>query len=543
MRIYHLIVVLFAAIAGCAARTQPPLVFDSDTLLRHRIEGESVATVPPGQEEALPVPVLVTISQTGAVTAARVDPTVHYAPPDASAAIAAARHWRFWPFSYHGRPVLAEGVVQIQQRPPDRWRDPQASMPPIDYATLRIGLTRSACLGSCPDYAVTIDGAGEVTFSTRAESLPGAAEVHRQFSRSIGVLVSGVHHSRIDRPALNALIDRFRQAHFFGLRREYAAPITDSPTYELSFESGGRRWTVTDYVGEPVGMPHVVTMLENAVDEAAGTARWISGNHETVAALRGEGFDFRSQAAGELAVTAVSKSAARNGATDQFLIDLIEAGLPLDRPVRVMRGGDEAPLGVALAIGAAQTHRGQLLDYLAERHWLTRIPRVQLSRLFAESGGGCDPQIARALIAAGADPMARTSRGPDEGEPGGATALIAALYGYRCEDADKAPLVAALLDVGVDINATNDAGETAIFGIEDPRLQEQLLAAGARVNVRDRRGNSPVFSSWTDRIVLGLLDAGADPRGHYDDGKTLRQQARARYMPSVLAWLDAHHIE
>ncbi|MFL6857942.1 MAG: hypothetical protein ACJ8EB_08550 [Allosphingosinicella sp.] len=36
-------------------------------------------------------------------------------------------------------------------------------------------------------------------------------------------------------------------------------------------------------------------------------------------------------------------------------------------------------------------------------------------------------------------------------------------------------------------------------------------AAGARADVHEE-GQFPAFSSWTDRIVLGLLEAGADPR-------------------------------
>jgi alpha/beta superfamily hydrolase len=64
-----------------------------------------------------------------------------------------------------------------------------------------------------------------------------------------------------------------------------------------SFSSGGRTWTVTDYVGRTEGMPAVVTALEDEVDRVAGTARWINGNQDSVAALLAGGFDFTSRRA------------------------------------------------------------------------------------------------------------------------------------------------------------------------------------------------------------------------------------------------------
>jgi hypothetical protein len=511
-------------------------VFDDATLARHRLEGETNVAVPASAGSAMSgADIMVTVSPEGAVVAAVADRKRNFEGSDPGPALAAARRWKFRPFHYRGEAVAARGTVTIAYRTPPRKRDPDAPFPLIDYSNLRIGLTRSACFGSCPDYSVTIDGSGGVFFTTRAPALKGGGDAHRQFGPGRGVLLPGEHRARIDRITLDALIERFRAAHFFGLGPEYSAPVTDLPTYVLEFETGGRSWTVTDYAGRMAGMPPVVTELEEAVDEAAGTARWVTGDESSIAALRGEGFDFRSQRASELA----AYLALAGDAPDGLIVGLVEAGVSPDRPIVFDSGEPVTPLGETLLVGAIGRHRPALFAYLAKRGWLARIPRDQLASAFAEGGGGCDPAVARALVESGVDPKART-RG---GERSGATALIAAVRANGpCDGVDLKPVIDTLVALGVDINAANDAGETVIYGVEDPELQEHLLAAGARADVRDRKGNSPAFSSWNDRIVLGLLDAGANPKGRYYDGKSLREQARERDMPSVLAWLDAHRV-
>ncbi|HEU0099945.1 MAG TPA: DUF6438 domain-containing protein [Allosphingosinicella sp.] len=521
-------------LAACtAAQARPPIVFDDATFVRHRLEGETRILVPaPARAPMFGADVMVTVSPEGRVVAAEADRNRNFEGADPAPAIAAARRWKFRPFHYRGEAVAARGTVTIAYTAEPKTRGPAKPFPPVDYSDLEIGLTRSACLGACPDYSVTIDGSGAVFFTTQAPALKGGGEAHRQFGPGRGVLFPGEHRARIDRATLDALIERFRAAQFFGLDREYRAPVTDLPTYVLKFRSGGRSWTVTDYAGPMADMPPVVTELEDAVDKAAGTARWVAGDESSVAALRAEGLDFGSERAAELAAFL----ALAGKAPDSLLIGLVEAGVSPDRPIVFDSGEPATPLGESLLIGAVGRHRPALFAYLAGRGWLARIPKAKLSQAFAEGGGGCDPAVARALVAAGADPKARTSRG----DRPGATALMTAVRpNGPCDGVDLKPVIQALVALGVDVNAANDAGETVLYGVEDPELQEQLLAAGARADVRDRKGNSPAFSSWNDRIVLGLLDAGADPRGRYDDGKTLRAQARERDMPSVLAWLDA----
>lgn len=530
-----------ALLAAGTAAARPPIVFDGASLKRHRVEGVAVLTVsgPAGASRA-EIPVTVVISPQGDVVSASVDAEPDGEKVDPAAALAAARGWKFRPFRYRGEAVTARGSLNVTYRTPPRWRDPAAALPPIDYSNLRISLARSACFGDCPDYSVTIDGKGEVLFTTLSPALEGASEAHRRFGPGRGVLLPGEHRASINRATLDALIERFRAAHFFGLEPEYRAMITDNPTYVLQFETGDRRWTVTDYVGQHVGMPPVVTELEEAIDRAAGTARWVAGDESSIAALRKEGFDFGSQRAAELA----AYLALAGEAPEALIIGLIEAGVSPDRPIVFDSGEPTTPLGETLLVGAIGRHRPLLFDYLARRGWLTRVPRERLSEAFAESGGGCDPAVARVLVAAGADPRARTRGASGLRENAGATALMSAVSPYGpCREVALEPVVAALVALGVDVNAADDGGQTALYGVEDPDLQEQLLAAGARADVRDRKGNSPAFSSSTDRIVLGLLDSGADPRGGHADGKTLRERALERDMPSVLAWLDSHSID
>ena len=58
---------------------------------------------------------------------------------------------------------------------------------PVEKDGVVITLERTACLGSCPNYKVTIQGDGRVQFTT--DTAP--ANAHRRMSRWNGVLVTG----------------------------------------------------------------------------------------------------------------------------------------------------------------------------------------------------------------------------------------------------------------------------------------------------------------------------------------------------------------
>lgn len=140
--------------------------------------------------------------------------------------------------------------------------EPPAPTPGED---VRITLTRGVCFGFCPDYTVTITGAGEVIYEGR------------RF-----VAVTGEQRAEIPRSDVAQLLVRFDALQFESLRDEYRANVTDLPTYTLTLERDGRRKTVLDYGGGMAGMPEAVHALQDEVDRVAGTAQWVRRNGEPV---------------------------------------------------------------------------------------------------------------------------------------------------------------------------------------------------------------------------------------------------------------------
>src|SRR5262249_11128130 len=153
------------------------------------------------------VKVAVVVSPQGEVIDARADLDPYQKGIDTAPAVAVARQWKFRPFLYRGQPVTAVGQIEISYRNRGGWAKPEAAFPAIDYHTLRITLVRGACFGSCPDYQVTIDGTGEVVFSTREDAPDRVSALHRRYAPATGVLVGGVHRAKVDRATLDALIE------------------------------------------------------------------------------------------------------------------------------------------------------------------------------------------------------------------------------------------------------------------------------------------------------------------------------------------------
>jgi Domain of unknown function (DUF6438) len=198
------------------------------------------------------------------------------------------------PFLRHG--VAAEAWVQDEVEVGTESERPLSigagkSFPtlvePTDFS---IKFSRSGCYGTCPSYSVVIHGDGKIEF-------------HGEYFVSI----RGDHQARIAPEAAARLLERFRAAEFFEFKDKYVASVTDNPTYCLELAIGAKRKTIADYVGTWVGMPTLVSELEDAVDDAAGTDRWVSAGPGTLAAMEEAGIAPNSKEAEEILVHAAEK--------------------------------------------------------------------------------------------------------------------------------------------------------------------------------------------------------------------------------------------
>lgn len=126
-----------------------------------------------------------------------------------------------------------------------------------------ISLQRTSCFGPCPVYTVTIDARGTVRYEGE------------KFVR-----VVGRQTARIEKSLVAKLLAHAERIHFFDMRNSYrvienpdgsATMVTDLPTKIVTVTTNRRSKRVEDYFGAPDALEE----FEKAIDEAAGTNRWV----------------------------------------------------------------------------------------------------------------------------------------------------------------------------------------------------------------------------------------------------------------------------
>jgi Domain of unknown function (DUF6438) len=491
--------------------------------------------VPLSQHEGMPesIELWLHLSPQGAVIDVKaVDPT-----PLQTEVRSAALHLRYAPFKRNGLP--AEAWVQDTLYITAAEKHPLLIKPfprISDTKEVSIQLSRSGCYGSCPSYMVTIQGDGEVTYHGD------------RF-----VSIAGTHTAHIPDSEVSALLDRFRAANFLALNSMYRASVTDNPTYRLKLTLGGKTKVVEDYVGAWVGMPAAVTELEDAVDQAADSARWVRSSPGTLAAMQQAGIAINSaQSAqilrtsvlsGDLVTTrslisaAVPTAAASDSNSKAYLAKYPVATLP---ELAVQSRNDRNRLQMLKIIFGSSAVRA---DQTGKQRALAR----------AVEAGYVD--LARALIQEGADPTARfvgeyadqeqsetylslaaasgvwamlddaLSRPHDihAVDGNGRTALVNLVYNAPQKEAIF-PLVDRLLAAGADHSEL----DRILLDTCQANWIPELIARGGNINARDSKGNTPLFQSCSLEGVQAMLDAGADPTLRNRDGKTAIQ---ATYPP------------
>ena len=147
-----------------------------------------------------------------------------------------------------------------------RWNASRGGRPSVrtpfpeikNWNSLVIGLERSACYGTCPVYRVEIHGDGTVVF------------VGERF-----VAVTGESQERVPLSTVRQLFAQFRSADYFWSFDRYAANATDLPVYATSIAFDGQSKSIVDYAGRMIGMPSELIALEDDIDRAANTGKWI----------------------------------------------------------------------------------------------------------------------------------------------------------------------------------------------------------------------------------------------------------------------------
>ena len=446
----------------------------------------------------------------GEVISAKAVPDGESLPEAITQAESLVRTLRFRPFERNGHAVAAKFQVMVSVLPRELKPALHVPFPKVrDWKTMKITLERGSPYGT--DYTIAVFGDGTVLYKGISN-----------------VAFMGTHRGSVPPGNVAELVRLFEQADYYSLRDEYSVHA-DSFSQTTSIEIDGHRKQVENTSGLEVGMPLAVERLEQAIDRLSGSERWTQGNAETMAALEAEHWDFKSaQAANTLARAAGSGNAA-------VVRDLARAGVPLTGYSQLDRTSG-TKCCTALETAAA---RGDLIMLQALLDAGAGSRAEQMGRALVASAGSGKVEAFRFLLANGASLAARDERGR--------TALMAAAFG------GFPATVTEVLKSRVDVNTASTPppprcapeitrqggcpefadgdGATALMAAVEPRdydawpegvdrveVVRLLLAAGADVNARDKRGNTALLLTNNLEQAVLLLQAGADPNAHNQEG-------------------------
>jgi ankyrin repeat protein len=452
--------------------------------------------------------------------------------------------WKFTPFEENGKTVTADVEEYVGLVPAERLPKTHVA-PPIlrPNSQISVSLTRSVCFGSCPSYTVMVSPSGIL------------------FEGSGYVVAYGKHTDKVDISELRSLAQRFVAADFYSMESSYAAGVTDSPTYTLAITIDGREKKVEDCVGSWVGMPAVITDLEDAVDMLARTDRWIEGSDGLVEALQGENFNFESFEAQRMLKEASIRGQA------QTVRALLGTGVPLE-PLPGPKLKERYMTFRLEHVGwlsAAASHPEALQALLSVG--ASKNDQKDKDFALARAAGAGSVDAVEALIAYGADPNADLSQLTVTQESGGMslegegsgvliyaaksgnpemvreilhyhpnleirdhrgkTALFAAgEHRHNDKDGARVECVRLLVQAGADVNARDNKGNTPLHETYLTDVEEELLKLGADVNARNSNGETPIFTTLDNGAVPLFIAHGADLTVRNNKGQTVIEAAK-----------------
>lgn len=116
-----------------------------------------------------------------------------------------------------------------------------------------IYMKKTACMGTCPDYDISIFPNGKVVLNAR------------QFIEK-----EGTFKAKISKEEREALIEAFESSGFDSFNNEYKSNRTDLPTTTISFNYEGKNKRIIDYDGAPKALKD----LEAKVHALVSSLSW-----------------------------------------------------------------------------------------------------------------------------------------------------------------------------------------------------------------------------------------------------------------------------
>ena len=125
------------------------------------------------------------------------------------------------------------------------------------YLNHSISIEKTACFGTCPQYIMTINGAGEMQFNGK------------KFTK-----MDGNWKAQLEVKEKNQLFGEIEQAQLSKLADEYPTNYSDLPSTILTYSNGKIIKTIRIEGTHPAILDEIITKLESKIENA----QWINLN-------------------------------------------------------------------------------------------------------------------------------------------------------------------------------------------------------------------------------------------------------------------------
>jgi len=435
-----------------------------------------------------------------------------------------AQSWRYRPFLRHGRPVpVVVAQPFYEQILPERL----VPAPDVPLDQVGITLVQSRSFFGGPAYAVHIRGDGWVGFHSLS-----------------GTDVRGTYAYRVPVDEIANLVALIRRGELWSAAPRYHGDVTDQATRTLTVRLGNQTHTIVDYAGRAIGMPVIVTRVQEEVARIGRAAQWTQLSNAALDWLQHDGFDFRSAEAGRMLARAVAN---RRSTDDRPMLRLLDLGAPIDA------SGEGPPtdpqIRGSVIENALEQRRVRLIQPLIARGALNSRGRPDQRKLdsafrAAIVGGRLDP-VKQVWAASGSHPHpALTFRDVPQFNERPAkddvpVALLLDRYYYDF-DWEGFEIARWFISQGSDLHAVRADGRSLLeIAAEDTdsRFVNYLLKHGADATAKGRYDYSPLGGAHVEEVAIALLRGGSELPRQFTG---YRIEAKEKGWNRVVAWLDAH---